>query len=796
MRYYLRVFFSFYLKNKSIALLALVGLSLGLFGMFILSLKFINETSYNMDTLEGKQIYRVITTNPGGFKQPLAPFSFGEMVLRQSPYVSTYSRYIKLPGHIGRLYGLSGIREIIEDEVYAADSSFIDILNIKNLIASRALELKPGHLLLAKSNALKYFGSHDVVGESFIFKLKDKQHVFVVSGVYEDVAWNNTFRPGFICDLSFYIDVLIQEYGYSRDELLTSYTSDDVGYLIKRGGNTSESNFVWSFNQLTHNFYQEKRPTASALLQRYEDIFHYSASVKNDFIEKGDVQNLKYYRISVLVLFLITAFNYILLQTNLTAKRHLEIGIRKVHGANQISLAKQFIAEALLLAFLTIPLIALYYLLYSTFLDGYLLPQVLVHKDKLWEYFLWLGLLLIGIIAVSMVYLSVYVSALKPVAAIYGSQRQNPNRKIGLFAIVGMQFFVTLVLLTFALNIYRQLNYGFSLHSSEKSDNILLIYFDSNIDDSDYEALKTTLTSHSMVNSMTGGLVLPPSNSSSWRDFIPDNDLNKSVVCEIYHVNDGFFETYGLSVDGEVLQYSGGLYQIHSVVINRKAVEAFGFANPLDERIEGRRVAGVVEDFHFHSLHMGIMPIILYPNEQITRILAIRLNDKASSAASAVIREIISSVFPGRLFSLRTFNDEIRELYAREIALRNFIILFTVIMAIIALTGLTGITLHYLNLTRHSLSIKRVFGASSTTIVKDFSMYFVLMIFIAIAVSIPFSIELTSRFNASFTYSVPFSYLLVTFVSAIMLSFIILICYQVLRKTLNNSPMKYLSGTR
>ncbi|MDY0078540.1 MAG: ABC transporter permease [Bacteroidales bacterium] len=792
----IKTFFNFYFRNKVIALLALLGLSLGLFGIFTLSLKLINEMSYNKNIENGELLYRVISRYESGFKQPAAPYPLFEMALKQSPHFSVYSRFVKLPNIIGQMYGMIDDVGIIEEEVYAADSNFMELLNFKNLFGSEALKLMPGNILLSKSKAYKYFGTSDIIGKVFTMKLKDKRHNFIVSGVFEDIAWNNTYRPGFVCDLSFHQAILVYEYGYDRDNLLNSLSDDNVCFLLKKEQNISEREFVTTFSRLTKNAYENTRPENSLLLQRFEDIFHYSANVKNDFIEKGDILSLKYYRVSILVLLLLTAFNYILLQTNLTAKRHLEIGIRKVFGASHISLAKQLFVEALMLAVFTAPFIVLYYFLYQNFLDGYLLPQVIVHTNKLWEYFIWLGILLFVIIAISTVYLSVYVSALKPIEAIHRKSKQQVGRKFGIYVIVGLQFFVSLVLLTFSINIYRQLNYGLSVHSTHKTANILNIYFDSNISRNDYNTLKSNLLNYGMVKAVTGGILLPPSNASAQKDLKPDNDRTKSVVCEIYRVNNDFFETYGLYVDGDSLYLSDGMALAHGLFINSKAADAFGFANPLEERIAGLPVLGVVEDFRFHSLHKEISPMVFYPNEMESRQMAIRFYHEVSHEKTKAVQDIISKALPDKLFTSNTFNEALDSLYEKDIGLRNFILFFTIIISIIALIGLTGISLYYLNENQYSISVKRVYGAPDAVIIKDFSKYFVLMIAIAIVISIPFSGELTSRFSEMFDQALPYSYLILFVISVSMLVFIVLICYFVLSKTLNTSPMKYLTGNK
>ncbi len=697
---------------------------------------------------------------------------------------------------IGQLYAATNEKVIVEDEIYAADGNFADFLGLTSVFKSQTLTLQSGYVLLSKSIAIKYFGKFDVIGQELRLKHKDNLSTFIVGGVYEDIPWNNTHRPEIIVDLSFYIKILTDVFQNDEYKLLHSLASDDVSYFLKRNTRVSELTFVQEFAALTKDVYSENRKGTRLILQRYVDIFHYSSSVKNDFINKGDYNNLNYYRISIIILLFITSFNFILMQTNLTSKRHLEIGIRKVHGANHFDLAKQFFLESFFLAIITIPFIAFYYLLYSSYFEGYLLPELTIHQDKLLEYILLLLVLLIGVLSLSTLYISTYVSGLKPIDAIYGKERRKKSKMVVLFMIVFVQFFVSLVLLNIAIHIYRQIDYGFSMYEGDILNKIMLVHFDTGIEDKDYRILKSSLASQSNVRSVTGGPVLPPSNSSSWRDFIPDNDISKSVICETYRVNEDFFDTYGLEVNGDELQYSGGLESTHTIVINQTGADAFGFDHPLGQRIEGRRVVGIVNDFHFHSLHQGIKPMIFYQNEHTTRVIAIRFHNQVNDEYAKNIQNSILRTLPDKLFEIHTFSEILKRLYDKDIGLKNFILFFTVLMSVIALIGLTGISLYYLNETAYSIAVKRVFGAPALSILKDFSKYFLLMIILAILLSIPISISIVSMFNANFAYALPFSFVSFIIISIGMVFFIIAFCLIILNKTLKSPPVKLLTKNR
>jgi len=424
------------------------------------------------------------------------------------------------------------------------------------------------------------------------------------------------------------------------------------------------------------------------------------------------------------------------------------------------------------------------------------LPELTIHQDKLMDYFLLLGVLLLGVLSLSTLYISIYVSGLKPIDAIYGKERRKKSKIVVLFMIVFVQFFVSLVLLNITIHIYRQIDYGFSIYQGDVLNKIILVHFDSGIEDKDYRSLKSAITVQSNVRSVTGGVVLPPSNSSSWRDFIPDNDLSKSVICETYRVNDDFFDAYGLEVNGDVLQYSGGLGSTHTVVINKTGADAFGFDYPLGQRIEGRRVVGIVNDFHFHSLHEGIKPMIFYQNEQTTREIAIRLHNQVNDESEKLIHNSILKIFPDRLFEVHAFYEILKRLYDKDIGLKNFILFFTIIMFVIAMIGLTGISLYYLNETEYNIAVKRVFGAPALSILKDFSKYFLLMILLAILLSIPVSISFVSMFNSNFAYSVPFSLVSLIIISISMVFFIIVFSLIILYKTLKSPPVKLLNKNR
>ena len=242
MTHFFKIFIAFYSRNKTTTLLSITGLSMGLLGILILTAKLVNENSFNKDIENGKYIYRILSDYEG-FKQPLVPFQLGEVLKHEIPEIEKYGRYSKLPGMIGFIYGIKGEDKIVEPNFYAADNNFLEILNIKNNDGNEIHKIAIGNIALSEKTAIKYFGDENAIGQVLSILFSDRTYRFIVVDIFKDISWNNTFRPELICNLSFYLNILTNNYGIDKHKLTKTLKDDNLETLIVRNKNISEKKF-------------------------------------------------------------------------------------------------------------------------------------------------------------------------------------------------------------------------------------------------------------------------------------------------------------------------------------------------------------------------------------------------------------------------------------------------------------------------------------------------------------------------------------------------------------------------
>ena len=178
--------------------------------------------------------------------------------------------------------------------------------------------------------------------------------------------------------------------------------------------------------------------------------------------------------IGILIL-LVACFNFINLATARATLRAREIGLRKTLGGTRRQLTVQFLAEALLLALLSLACAAAAAEILLPAFSGLLGQPLVLDCARDWR----LDLTILGIAVaaglVSGIYPALVLSRLRPVAALQahgaGAKRPGALRDV----LVLTQFAVSIGLGVAAIVVFRQVNYARSLDLGFNRDNVVVI---------------------------------------------------------------------------------------------------------------------------------------------------------------------------------------------------------------------------------------------------------------------------------------------------------------------------------
>jgi putative ABC transport system permease protein len=219
------------------------------------------------------------------------------------------------------------------------------------------------------------------------------------------------------------------------------------------------------------------------------------------------------------------------------------------------------------------------------------------------------------------------------------------------------------------------------------------------------------------------------------------------------NVNYDFIETLGIEMkEGRPFSRDFGTEE-STVIINEAAIEAMGLADPIGKWMQlfgmKRQIVGVVNDFHFQSMYETIKPMFLVCNPNHTRTIMIRIQSGREGQTLAEIERLYHRYNPGIPFEARFLNDEYNALYVSEQRVARLSKYFASITILISCLGLFGLAAFTAERRTKEIGIRKILGASEIGIVNLLSADFTKMILVAIAITLPFSYFLSSRWLES-----------------------------------------------
>jgi putative ABC transport system permease protein len=458
---------------------------------------------------------------------------------------------------------------------------------------------------------------------------------------------------------------------------------------------------------------------------------------------------------SILALFilLLACINFVNLTTARASERALEVGLRKTIGASRRQLVFQFMGESVLMSLTAMPLaIGAVLLFLPTFnqLSGKQLRIVFSVSDILF----WLGLaLLVGLL--SGAYPSLVLSRFQPSRMM---KRITTGFGSGLLrkGLVVFQFVISISLIAATLVVQRQLDYLQSKNLGFQKEHVLVIK-KANVLKEQQGAFKQEILRSSDILSASGSYSLPGSFfvSSLYRPFGSSADMDRQL--NYTWVDEDFVDTLGIEIL-EGRDFSAQLTTNESsVLLNQKAVEAYGWGDPVGKRLtqgSGQNVwtvVGVMKDFHFKSLHQEIQPLALFyrPNQQF---VSVRIRSENIPQVLAMLKNKWKDFAPNMPFTYSFLDEDFDALYRSEARLKQLFYTFTFLSIFVACLGLLGLAAFTAERRTKEIGIRKVLGATMTGIIVLLVKDFLKWIGLASAIALPGAYFLIQGWLQNFAY--------------------------------------------
>lgn len=734
-------------KYPGYSFTTIFGLSVGLATVLLILIYVSDERSYDGFHKDADRIYRVVSTiNMGGqvMHTAFSPTALPDAITPGYPQVEYIAR--------ASLFGMNKTIASRHKEVFAtglaADASFFKIFSYQFVVGDKNDPLPHKEsVVLTRSLALKLFGeSENIVGRL----LRNGQQV---SGVIEDVPENTHIQFDYVSR--------IPDLGQNG----AAWINFGSYHYVKFKDPSKVDEVQRSINEvLIKQLSTDPRAAGfkgELLFQPLTEIHLDETTYSMEPEGKGNRQYLVIFTLLAIFILVIACVNFTNLTTVRGIRRAKEIGLRKTVGAFRLQLVVQLLGEALLTVTIAM---AFAVVIAAVALEPF---NALVGKN------LPLNLQMFGIplliafgamIAagiLSGIYPAAILSSIRPSLLIKGAYGTNLGGGTLSRSLVVLQFVFSILIISGTLVIYNQLHYIKTKNLGYERENILRIHDWSK----DYTSFKIELLQeHGILAMCALDQDLTKVVGSGGIDW-PGRSTKAVPIVHSLAVDADFLKTMKISLARGRDFYQEGKLDSGVVLVNEEAVKLLGNSDPLGLRIEGIKkggleVIGIVKDFHFKSIHEKVAPLFISQSNaanSYTNTL-IRVEGDLQRRIDA-IEKAWKKFNPEEPFVYSFLDDDLQAAYRAEQVTEVLFKVFGAMGIMTACLGLLGLSAYTVEVKQKEYSIRRIFGASSSSLFYSSTMGHLRLVVIATIIAAPVGYYFSDKWLSGFAYHTPLSLL-------------------------------------
>jgi putative ABC transport system permease protein len=766
---YFKTAFRNLLRYKGFALINITSLTIGMIGCFVIGLFVWDEWQYDKNIPGGSTIYRIYDQrNDNGnitFMAPTPP-AFASFLEQQYPEVDTTLRILMAED---KFLMEAGDKKSYEEKGWFVESSFFKIFPLKLTRgdATKALAA-PSTVVISEEMAKKYFGNGNPLGKT----IKVDKIDYNVTAVFAKLPQH--------FHLNFHYLMSLSTLGMPKERMERWTWNQFYTYIKLKPGadvNQLQSKFQAHVKKEIYPTLTQANTSFLPFFQPLKNIHLRSSDFVYDNAKRGNETYVKALTIIAIFVLVIACFNFINLATARSLRRAKEIGVRKVVGADRKQLIFQFIGETILLS--------VFSMIIAAIATSLIVPLVNRFTDKsiefnplsnpLLAFIILMSGIVVGIIAG--IYPALVLSGFQPIKVLKSTKAITGTGGAWLRkALVVVQFSLSVLLIVSTTIVYRQTKYLNDKDLGFNKEQVVYFQVRDSLSTNPgiLETFKSELKRSANIVSVTSGYGLPGDRFAG--DGINVGSEQKEHPANVFIGDEDYVKTLGLRIiAGRDFSREMSTDVREAFIINETAVKEFGYGTP--EKAIGQplswnewapidslhpvkkgKVIGVVEDFHYKSLHEKVTASIIQLYPQVAYAVAAKLKTADIKATIGFINNVWNKYIPAYPLDYKFMDESYGAMYNSEEKLSELLWIFTVMAIIVGCMGLFGLAAFSAEQRTKEIGIRKVLGANVFNIVGLLSRSFLVLIVIASLIAFPIAWWAMNNWLKDFPYRIMISW--------------------------------------
>lgn len=736
-RNYIKIAFRNLNRNKLYSTINIGGFALGLSACILIMFYVTHEKSYDTFHEDSKRIFNVYAkTNISGDVIRMNSLSSvaAEMIQDKDPNVSSAIK-IKAEYNPVIIKNPENQSQFSETDLIYTDSNFFNFFSFKLINGNTETALERRYsIILSENLAKKYFGETNPVGRNLTLRI-DSTYTFTVTGISEKTPSNSSIKTDLIVSASS-LNTMKEAFYDMRSQI---FQGGSFQTFVKLRDPEKVAPVQRSMNALAVQGYEES--TDKYYLTNITDIHLLSR-------ESTNVKYVKIFSLVALLILLLALINYISLSTARAGKRAKEIGVRKMNGASQRSVAVQFFLESAVYVFISFLLA----ILFTILLKPWFFSLVGIQIDS--SFFFDPGFIatMIGILLITIfiagLYPAIILSSYQPIETLKDNfgNRKNGAQLRQVFTI--FQFVVAVGLIISGIVIHQQLSHLRTLDTGLSRTDVLMVPLQNTMDNNQ-EVFREEVENLPGVRKIAAASM--PMYGGTNMYFVDHRNSDGQIPLPILATDQEFIDA--LEIEWSMpLQDENIANKKNSVIINEATINKLQLnPNPIGEIIvfgnSQYEVLGVVKDFYYDSPNneIGALAMFVSASNEFSmdfgeKSSCLFIKFHANADVSSIIKDIeglYKKYDTESPFEYQFMDEAFDALFRSERRLAKVLNVFIGLIVLISGMGLFGYATFSAQERKKEIGVRKVLGAKVTQITYLLSVDFLKLVVVAILIASP-----------------------------------------------------------